>query len=88
MKNQQTAETQSTTEITKQLRRIRGQVEGIERMLENQRACIDVVRQIIAIRNSLSTVARNVLEDEAQICKKEQRIDDLNDILKEVFKYH
>ncbi|MEN8252965.1 MAG: metal-sensitive transcriptional regulator [Patescibacteria group bacterium] len=70
-----------------QLKRIRGQVDGIIRMYEDERACTDVVRQIAAVRNSLARVARDLLGAEASSCSKERRIGDLDEVLKEVFRY-
>ena len=50
------------------LRRIEGQVRGVERMVEEERYCIDVVTQITAIEAALDKVALGLLEDHAQHC--------------------
>jgi DNA-binding FrmR family transcriptional regulator len=73
--------------IVTKLNRVKGQLDGIVRMYEDDRQCIDVVRQIIAARNSLSSIARDLLTDEASSCSKERRTEDLEKILKEIFKY-
>jgi len=73
--------------IVTKLNRVKGQLDGITRMYEDDRQCIDVVRQIIAARNSLSSIARDLLTDEASSCSKERRTEDLEKILKEIFKY-
>jgi DNA-binding FrmR family transcriptional regulator len=70
-----------------QMRRIVGQVHGISQMFESDRECIEIVRQIIAARNSLTSVARSLLTTEALKCSKERRIEDLDAVLAEVFKY-
>jgi len=70
-----------------QLKRIRGQVDGIVRMYEDERSCVDLVRQVVAARNSLGRVARDLLTNEANRCSRERRLGDLDDILKEVFRY-
>ena len=70
-----------------QLKRIRGQLDGIVRMYEDERSCVDVVRQVVAARNSLGRVARDLLTNEANRCSQERRLGDLDDILKEVFRY-
>lgn len=70
-----------------QLKRIRGQLDGIIRMYDDERACIDIVRQVIAARSSLGTVARELLTGEAKRCTKEQKPEQLAEILKEVFRY-
>lgn len=73
--------------IVTQLKRIRGQVDGVLNMYQNERACIDVVRQVIAIRNSLGQVARKILTSEATACSRQERLDDLDQVLQEIFKY-
>lgn len=73
--------------IVTKINRVKGQLDGIVRMYEDERQCVDVVRQIIAARNSLSTIARELLTDEASSCSKERRTEDLENILKEIFKY-
>lgn len=70
-----------------QLKRIRGQIDGVIRMYEDERVCTDIVRQIAAARNSLSRVARDLLSAEASRCGKERRVGDLDEVLKEVFRY-
>jgi CsoR family transcriptional regulator, copper-sensing transcriptional repressor len=54
--------------IVNRLRRIEGQVRGIERMVEEDRYCIDVVTQISAIQAALDKVALGLLEDHARHC--------------------
>ncbi len=54
--------------LRKRLRRIEGQVRGVERLLEEERYCIDVVTQITAIEAALDKVALGLLEDHAQHC--------------------
>ncbi len=70
-----------------QLKRIRGQVDGIIKMYEDERLCVDVVRQLMAVRNSLGRVARDILTDEASRCTHKQKIDELDEILKEALKF-
>ncbi len=54
-----------------QLRRAKGQVEGIERMIENGRYCADIIVQIIAARASLQAVAKVLLKDHLKSCHTE-----------------
>ncbi|MCA9370213.1 MAG: metal-sensing transcriptional repressor [Pseudomonadales bacterium] len=72
--------------ITLQLKRIRGQIDGIITMYDDERACVDIVRQVVAARNSLGRVARDLLTTEAGRCTKEQQIEDLDVVLKELFR--
>ena len=54
--------------VLKRLRRLEGQVRGVERMVEADRYCIDVVTQITAIQAALDKVALELLEDHAKHC--------------------
>jgi CsoR family transcriptional regulator, copper-sensing transcriptional repressor len=54
--------------VLKRLRRIEGQVRGVERMVEEERYCIDVVTQVTAIQAALDKVALELLSDHAAHC--------------------
>lgn len=70
-----------------QLKRVRGQLDGIITMYEDERGCVDIVRQVIAARSSLGRVARDLLTGEATRCSRESKIEQLEEVLKEVFRY-
>jgi DNA-binding FrmR family transcriptional regulator len=55
-------------QLLKRLRRIEGQVRGIEGMVEEDRYCIDVLTQISAVQAALDKVALGLLDDHAQHC--------------------
>ena len=50
------------------LRRIEGQVRGVQRMLEEDRYCIDVLTQLAAVRAALRRVEDEVLRDHVAHC--------------------
>ena len=54
--------------LRKRLRRIEGQVRGVEGMVEEDRYCIDVVTQITAVQAALDKVALGLLDDHARHC--------------------
>ena len=54
--------------IVKRLHRIEGQVRGIERMVEDDRYCIDVLTQISAVQAALDKVALGLLDEHARHC--------------------
>jgi DNA-binding FrmR family transcriptional regulator len=54
--------------LTGRLRRIEGQVRGVEKMVDEDRYCIDVVTQISAIQAALDKVALGLLDDHARHC--------------------
>jgi CsoR family transcriptional regulator, copper-sensing transcriptional repressor len=55
-------------DLRKRLRRIAGQVGGVERMIEEERYCVDVLTQISAIQAALDRVALGLLDDHARHC--------------------
>jgi len=55
-------------QILARLRRIEGQVRGLERMIEEDRYCIDVLTQIAATTTALEAVGLRVLEDHTRHC--------------------
>lgn len=76
----------SSDQILVQLKRIRGQIDGVVNMYGDERTCVDVVRQIAAIRSSLGRVARDLLTNEAVRCSRAQKPGELDAVLKEVFR--
>ena len=58
----------SKDQILKRLRRVQGQVGGVERMVEEDRYCIDVLTQISAAQAALDKVALGLLDDHVAHC--------------------
>jgi DNA-binding FrmR family transcriptional regulator len=54
--------------IGARLRRIEGQVRGIEKMVDQDRYCIDVLTQVNATRAALESVALQLLADHTEHC--------------------
>ena len=54
--------------VLKRLRRIEGQVRGLQRMVEEDKYCIDVLTQISATTKALQAVALELLEDHLGHC--------------------
>jgi CsoR family transcriptional regulator, copper-sensing transcriptional repressor len=55
-------------QLNRRLKRIEGQVRGIERMVDEDRYCIDVLTQISAIQAALDKVALGLLDEHAAHC--------------------
>ena len=55
----------------KRLRRIEGQVRGLQRMVESDTYCIDVLTQVSAATKALQAVALGLLEDHMAHCMVE-----------------
>jgi DNA-binding FrmR family transcriptional regulator len=58
----------SRDQLLTRLRRIEGQVRGVEGMVADERYCIDVLTQISAIQAALDKVALGLLDDHAHHC--------------------
>jgi DNA-binding FrmR family transcriptional regulator len=54
--------------LIRRLHRIEGQVRGIERMVEQDRYCIDILTQIAAVSTALEQVGAKLLEAHASHC--------------------
>jgi DNA-binding FrmR family transcriptional regulator len=54
--------------IQRRLRRIEGQVRGLQRMVEEDRYCIDVLEQVSAATRALQSVALALLDDHMAHC--------------------
>ncbi len=54
--------------IATRLHRVEGQVRGIERMVEDDRYCIDILTQIAAVRTALESVGFEILSDHVTHC--------------------
>lgn len=60
--------TMSKDDYTNRLRRIEGQVRGIQRMIDQDTYCIDVLQQIAAVNGALQNVAIGLLNEHVGHC--------------------
>ena len=68
-------------DLTKRLRRIEGQIRGIERMVDSEAYCIDVLTQVSAATRALQSVAVGLLDEHLRHCvANAARSDDPNEI--------
>jgi len=58
----------SKDDYLKRLRRIEGQVRGLQRMVEQDQYCIDVLTQVAAVTKALQAVSLGLLEDHVGHC--------------------
>jgi CsoR family transcriptional regulator, copper-sensing transcriptional repressor len=54
--------------LVRRLHRIEGQVRGVERMVEDERYCIDILTQIAAVTTALESLAYEILDDHVEHC--------------------
>jgi len=70
------------------LRRIEGQVRGVQRMIEGRKYCIDILNQIYAVKGALARVEEKILQKHFRSCvteavkgnsekEKEQKLDEI-----------
>jgi DNA-binding FrmR family transcriptional regulator len=59
---------QAKTETLKRLSRIEGQVRGLSRMVEEDRYCIDIVTQLLAVRAALRRTEDEIMRDHVASC--------------------
>ena len=55
-------------EIIDRLRRIEGQIRGLQRMIEEQRDCAEIVTQVLAARSALEQVGVQLLDQQLYHC--------------------
>ena len=55
-------------DLGRRLRRIEGQVRGLQQMVEDDRYCIDVLTQIASVTKALQSVAVGLLDDHLRHC--------------------
>lgn len=58
-------------DLESRLKRIKGQVEGIQTMVADERYCIDILTQITAVRRALEKVALKVMGSHMESCVSE-----------------
>lgn len=60
--------TMSKDDYLKRLRRIEGQIRGLQRMVDNDEYCIDVLTQVSAATKALQSVALGLLDQHLRHC--------------------
>lgn len=55
--------TREKQKLINRVRRIRGQMEGVERMLEEQKGCVEVMQTIAGARGAINGLMGEVIED-------------------------
>ncbi|HSK98403.1 MAG TPA: metal-sensitive transcriptional regulator [Euzebyales bacterium] len=66
----------SKDDYLKRLRRIEGQVRGLQRMIEDDSYCIDVLTQVSAATKALQSVSVGLLDEHVRHCVREAAVGD------------
>ena len=85
-----TMKPKTQTSCRSRLRRIEGQVRGIERMIDEERYCIDILTQLQAVRAALKKVEDEVLKDHVAHCvhdairggKADEQVEKIEELLR------
>jgi len=80
--------------LLRRLKRVEGQIRGIQRMLEEDRYCVDILIQIAAVRAALDKVGLALIEDHTRGCVRnalasnqgDEAIDELLDVIAQFLK--
>ena len=59
---------ESREEILKRLRRIEGQVKGIQKMVEEDKSCTEILTQVAAVRAAINKAGGLILEKHSRTC--------------------
>ena len=66
---------ESKDKLIKRLRRIEGQLRGVQKMVEEERDCREVTQQLSAISSAVRSTSRTFFEDYAALCLMEIKDD-------------
>lgn len=81
-------------QLLNRLKRIEGQVRGIQQMIESDRYCVDILNQIAAVQAAMNKVSLALMEDHTHHCVRhaieegdgEAAIAELMDVMKRMIK--
>lgn len=79
MEEKNLAKTNDKEALVKRLKRIEGQVKGVQKMVEDERYCVDILTQISAIRSAINKVGTIILENHMKGCVAESIKDGSSD---------
>lgn len=57
-----------TKQLINRLKRVEGQVRGVQKMIEEDRYCVDILSQIAAIKSAMNNVGLHLLEEHTKHC--------------------
>ncbi|MHB1418150.1 MAG: metal-sensitive transcriptional regulator [Bacillota bacterium] len=85
----------SKDDLLRRLNKIEGQVKGVQRMVNEDKYCVEVLIQIAAIRAAISKVGMIIFEHHTRGClrnaldtdRKDEMVEELIDVLQKFMKY-
>lgn len=82
-------EQQIRKDILNRLKTVKGHIQGIEKMVEEDKSCEEVLLQVAAVKSSIEKVGSLIVEDHAKECLLKENItaEEVDRILKTVIKF-
>ena len=79
-------------DIINRLRKIEGQVRGIQKMVNEDRYCVDILTQLAAVKQGLNKVSISLLEGHTRGCvaaaiKSDRGEESIEELMKVIFKF-
>ncbi len=76
----------------RRLKKVEGQVKGIQKMVEQRKYCIDIINQITAVRRALDVVSLNVMKRHIESCvteaiKQDEPEAKINELMETIYKF-
>lgn len=76
----------------RRLKKVEGQVKGIQKMVEQRKYCIDIINQITAVRRALDVVSLNVMKRHIESCvteaiKQDEPEGKINELMGTIYKF-
>lgn len=89
-KDMQTTVQPNKQALLNRLKRVEGQVRGLQRMIEEDKYCVDILYQISAVESAMKKVSLMLIEDHTKHClvraiqngNQEDTINELMDVIK------
>jgi len=86
----------SKNDVLKRLRRIEGQIKGIQKMIEEDKNCSDILTQVAAVRAAINKVGGIIIENHSVECiekvisseDRQKAMNDLTKVLQSFMKFY
>ena len=81
---QESRDVKAVAEVTTRLRRVEGQIRGIQRMIEDERDCEDIITQLMAARAALDKAGLLIVSSHLKQCLRGSSDPELEESLRRV----
>ena len=77
----------NTSEVLTRLRRVEGQIRGLQRMVEDDKDCIDILTQVSSATAALRAVGMRLLDEHVRHCVRDSGDEKLEELLAAVARF-